>query len=218
MKMAAKIFTPSKLMTAIRAGLLNDVIDAITTGADIEEADMHGFTGLPLRTACFEGNLAIVSELLNRGADINAIAGDGPGAPLRLAQRGQHREIVALLLAHGAKEILAASQTTSATASTEVPPLNPGKATIKQAVKAEETPSGLPDNNIEFTRYEPSETGEIEEIDLTAGYGVDTNLLTLDLLRLSEAEDAAALRSETASKETSEKNEKSGFWKRRGYN
>ncbi|HSG23577.1 MAG TPA: hypothetical protein VLA64_11550 [Azonexus sp.] len=88
--MAARIFTPTNLMMAIRAGLLDGVINAIAMGADIEEADMHGFAGLPLRTACFEGNLAIVRELLNHGADINAIAGDGPSAPLRLAKRGKH--------------------------------------------------------------------------------------------------------------------------------
>jgi len=92
--MAAKFFTPSKLMTAIRAGLLDEVINAIATGGNIEEADMHGIPGLPLRTACFEGNLEIVRELLNRGADINAIASDRPEAPLRLAQRGKHQSTV----------------------------------------------------------------------------------------------------------------------------
>ena len=49
--MAVKPFTPSKLITAIRSGLLDQVIAAIAAGADIEEPDMHGFVGLPLRTA-----------------------------------------------------------------------------------------------------------------------------------------------------------------------
>jgi len=214
--MAAKTFTPSKLMTAIRAGLLNEVISAITAGGNIEEADMHGFAGLPLRTACFEGNLAIVRELLNRGADINAIASDGPGAPLRLAQRGKHQEIIALLLEHSAGAMPANTPTTSPIANTEVPPLRPDEAPTHDPVKAEEAPAAPPDNNIEFTRYEPDEAVDVEEIDLTASYGVDTNLLTLDLLRLSEAEDATVVRSGAPSEKTSEKKEKSGFWKSRG--
>ncbi len=205
--MAARIFTPTNLMMAIRAGLLDGVINAITMGADIEEADMHGFTGLPLRTACFEGNVAIVRELLNHGADINAIAGDGPNAPLRLAQRGKHQDIIALLLAHGAETTPAATQTPLPRANIEAP--------TDTHIKFEETPSALPDNSIEFTRDEPNATGDIEEINLTAGYGLDTNLLTLDLLRMSE-EDAAVLRSDAASTEAPAKNEKPGVWTRRG--
>jgi hypothetical protein len=121
--MAVKPFTPSKLITAIRSGLLDEVIAAIAAGADIEEPDMHGFVGLPLRTACFAGEIAIVRELLNRGADINAVASDGPGAPLRLAQRGKHQEIIALLLAHGAESMLATAPATPATAPIEALPL-----------------------------------------------------------------------------------------------
>ena len=214
--MAAKIFTPSKLMTAIRASLLNEVINAIVTGGNIEEADMHGFAGLPLRTACFEGNLEIVRELLNRGADINAIASDGPGAPLRLAQRGKHQEIIALLQAHSAGAMPANTPATSPTANTEAPPLRPDAAPTHESVKAEEPPAALPDNNIEFTRYEPDGAVDIEEIDLTASYGVDTNLLTLDLLRMSEDENATVVHSGAPSEKTSAKKEKPGFWKSRG--
>lgn len=213
--MAAKFFTPSKLMAAIRAGRLDEVINAIATGGNIEEADMHGFAGLPLRTACFEGNLAIVRELLNRGADINAIAGDGPGAPLRLAQRGKHQEIIALLLAHSAGAMPTNKPAPSPTANTEAPPLQPAEVPSDEPVKADESPAVLPGNNIEFTRYEPDETVDIEEIDLTAGYGVDTNLLTLDLLRMSEAEDAKVVHSGAPNEKTSAKKEKTGFWKSR---
>jgi len=213
--MAAKNFTPSKLITAIRASLLDEVINAIAAGGDIEEADMHGFAGLPLRTACFEGNLAIVHELLRRGADINAIAGDGPGAPLRLAQRGRHQAIVELLQAHSAGSIPATTPTALPTANIEAPPLQPAQAPADEPVKADEAPAALPGNNIEFTRYEPDETVDIEEINLTAGYGVDTNLLTLDLLRLSEAENATVVHSSAPSKKTSTKKDKSGFWKSR---
>ena len=76
--MTNKGSTASKLIAAIRAGRLNGVINALDDGADIEEPDMHGSRGLPLRTACFEGNLAIVRELLTYGANPNAAASHGP--------------------------------------------------------------------------------------------------------------------------------------------
>lgn len=214
--MAVKPFTPSKLITAIRSGLLDEVIAAIASGADIEEPDMHGFVGLPLRTACFAGEIAIVRELLNRGADINAVASDGPGAPLRLAQRGKHQEIIALLLAHGAESMLATPPTTPATTPIEALPLRPDEAFAQQPIKAEEAPAARPDNAIEFTRDEPEATVNIEEIHMTSSYGIDTNLLTLDLLRMSESEHATVAQPETPGKKTSTNNGAAGFWKSRG--
>lgn len=92
----------SQLIEAIRSGRLVSVINAIDDGAQIDEPDIHGFSGLPLRTACFTGNLAIVRELLSHGANPNAPASDGPGAPLRLALRCRHFDVAALLLQAGA--------------------------------------------------------------------------------------------------------------------
>lgn len=212
--MAAKIFTPSKLMTAIRAGLLDEVINAIASGGNIEEADMHGIPGLPLRTACFEGNLEIVRELLNRGADINATASDGPGAPLRLAQRGKHPAIIGLLLSHSAGAI-PANTPNAPTTNIKAPSLRSDEVSTHDPIKAEKIPAALADNNIEFTRYEPDEAVDIEEIDLTASYGVDINLLSLDLLRMCETEDATVVHAGAPSETISAKNEKSGFWKSR---
>ncbi|HXE38132.1 MAG TPA: hypothetical protein VN639_06620, partial [Azonexus sp.] len=71
--MPPNAFQPSQLVTAIRTGRLSDVIRALEDGADLEEADIHCIRGLPLRTACFEGSIAIVRELLRCGADVNAI-------------------------------------------------------------------------------------------------------------------------------------------------
>jgi hypothetical protein len=99
--MASNGLSSSALIEAIRAGSLSGVISALEGGEDIEMPDMHGYLGLPLRTACFSGNPAIVRELLSRGAKPDAIASDGPGAPLRLALRNGHQEIVDLLLNHG---------------------------------------------------------------------------------------------------------------------
>ena len=198
--MAAKFTPPSKLITAIRAGSLDEVTLALNEGADIEEADIHGFVGLPLRTACFEGNLSIVRELLTRGADIHAIASDGPGAPIRLAQRGKHKKVLELLVEHGAplppdpnliadaeilfpaqtqfQEVQAAETSTSPTSLTETDLAD----SATEAANPFATPEYSPDHIIEFTPTEiPSPS--IEEVDLTACYGVDTNLLDFDFQR-----------------------------------
>ena len=205
--MATKKLTASKLIVAIREGLLSGVIQAIEEGSDIEEVDMHGFVGLPLRIACFEGDVAIVRELLNHGANINTVASDGPGAPLRLAQRCGHQSVVDLLQMHEAELLpsLAASPNKAShiieyetTPVEVVVPLLP------------EVPSAAPPGNIiEFSsspppvEYAVDPEHLIEEVDVTPCYGTDTNLLMLDLTRLIEAPEPA--------KPNPEK--KPGFWK-----
>lgn len=93
----------SALRRAIEHGNLDAVLNAIDHGADIEEADMHGDPGLPLRIACFKGNAAIVEALIKHGANINARNTQGVGGPIRMAAKGQHRDIVQLLIQHGAE-------------------------------------------------------------------------------------------------------------------
>lgn len=207
--MPGKRFTPSKLLSAIRARRLSGVVIAIEDGGDIEEADIHGFRGLPLRTACFEGEISIIRELLRCGADVNAPAADGPGAPLRLALRGGHREVAALLLRQGAT----------------IPPgldidsaiLNAvdGMLPIAADIEAPRLPEKPADNFIEFTPIvaapeqavaSPAEL--IEEVNVAACFGTDTNLLTMDLMRLDEEAKKAA---QPAAAPT----QSSGFWKSR---
>jgi len=213
--MSGNRFTPSKLVSAIRAGRLSGVVAALEDGGDIEEADIHGFRGLPLRTACFEGEMAIIRELLRCGADVNAPAADGPGAPLRLALRRGHREVAALLLQSGA----------------DVPPgleIDPAilnavgtQLPIESEINVPTLPEKPADNLIEFTPREPappedpipsettSEPGVvIEEVNVPACFGTDTNLLTMDLMR--QEEDARK-----APEPAIEPGTQSGFWKRR---
>lgn len=102
MQASGKKTTTSALHKAIAHGSLDAVVAALEAGADIEEVDLHGFTGLPLRSACFHGHLPIVVELLKRGADIHALNYEGVGAPIRTAVRGGQPEIVRLLLEYGA--------------------------------------------------------------------------------------------------------------------
>jgi ankyrin repeat protein len=225
--MAAKFSPPSKLLTAIRTGKLTDVVDALDNGADLEEADIHGCVGLPLRTACFEGSVDIVRELLNRGADLNAIAADGPGAPMRLAQRGKHQAVIELLIERGAAnpyetKVLAEPAALFPPAQDTVPetPLEPeaeepapenmtlATTATKDAsiIDAEPEPAVI-DNLIEYTPTAIPDHA-IEELDLTACYGVDTNLLDFDLQRLIDTQDAH--KQEQASAEAVKP--KSRFW------
>ena len=101
--MATPVTQTSELMHADRAGNLDGVLLAIAHGADVEEADMHGYRGLPLRTACFSGHYDIVLALLEHGANVNAPTAEGNGAPLRLARRAKHQHIASLLLERGAE-------------------------------------------------------------------------------------------------------------------
>lgn len=194
--MVSKSFGASPLIEAIRANSLPRVIDALQDGADIEEMDVHGYAGLPLRTACFSGNVPIIRELLNQGADVNAPTADGPGAPIRAAMRAGHNEIVALLLAHGAHipvdlDLPATvydrtrELATRPAESVDIPLLEFDHDAMSaiSAPQPAETAGNTEDkgNLIEFTN------DTIEEVDLRGVYGVDTSVLTLDLERASGA-------------------------------
>lgn len=224
--MAEKATAPSKLIGAIRSTQLEAVKAALAEGADIEEADIHGCKGLPLRTACFVGKLDIVNELLERGADPNPPGGDGTGAPLRLALRCNHIDIAALLLAKGALlppgVTLPAGVLNSPEPSPRKPdppplefdfPTKPSTApegrTVEQAFAA--TANSEADRDILLNSFEPEALGKaqekesattasvpvfpeghvIEEVDVSACYGTDTNLLGLDLLKQAEESERA---------------------------
>ncbi len=199
--MNCKSFTPNKLIEAIHAGSLSGVLAALADGADIEMRDMHGYNGLPLRTACFEGNLAIVRELLKRGANPNAIASDGPGAPLRLALRKAHQDIADLLLQKGAMPLEGATLRPEAS-----------DAPLPDEVVTRRLPELSPDNVVEFTAPDTApptveaidpprpdrKPGNLIEFSTTDvllptdetpdHFGTDTSLLSMDLLFLEENE------------------------------
>lgn len=165
--MATPVSQTSELMNAVRAGTLDGVLLAIAHGADVEEADMHGYPGLPLRTASFAGHYDIVLTLLEHGANVNAPTAEGNGAPLRLARRAKHQHIASLLLERGAelpyeeapvpKPLIEPMPTPAA----EPTPPEPTAAIEEPA--AAQAPSGIPgdlrrqprpeSNIIEFTAY-----------------------------------------------------------------
>lgn len=174
--MAYKNVVPSKLMEAVRAGNLHAVVSALESGSDVDEADVHGFRGLPLRTACFSGNVAIVRELLARGANIDAGTADGPGAPLRLALRAGHRQLVTLLLDEGA-----AIPSGVAIDPDLIPAGHPRLGSTNVALDY------TYENLIEFSESRPG----ITDTHLATPTGSETNVLTMDLLRFNENEDAS---------------------------
>lgn len=181
----------SPLLAAVRAGNLDQVVAALDNGAAVDEQDIHGHPGLPLRTACFEGHLAIIEELIRRGADVNASAADGPGMPIRLAARAGQQAVVQLLLEHGAHLPAGLGLANPS------PPPPPKTAPVASPWPDEKPVSMAPVGNL---------IPAIEEVELTACYGVDTNVLDMDLLRLDEASaplPAAAVASQK------------GFWKSR---
>jgi len=194
--MSAKNLKSSELIEAIRTSNLNQVIAALDAGADVNEADIHGHAGLPLRTACFSGNVPIIRELLDRGANVNATTPDGGGAPIRLALRAGHREVAALLIARDAEipfgldvdpalleraEILAGRVPENYIPDLEFEAVSFGGV----ASKASDTPPPADlDNVLEFVSALPEP--EIVQVDVKGGaYGVDTNVLALDFEKAS---------------------------------
>lgn len=167
--MANPVIQTSELMNAVRAGSLDGVLLAIAHGADVEESDMHGHPGLPLRTACFAGHYDIVLTLLDHGANVNAPTAEGNGAPLRLARRARHQHIASLLLERGAElpydDVPAAKTTIDSPAPRQAAP-SEDKATISESPEvttSEPVASGIPgdlrrhprpeSNVIEFTSF-----------------------------------------------------------------
>lgn len=180
--MTKKGFKTSNLIEAIRAGHLQGVISALDNGDDIELPDMHGCSGLPLRTACFEGNRAIVGELLKHGANPNAMASDGPGAPLRLALRRGHQDIVDLLLHKGA---ILPDGVTIANQALDI-------SFDSQPEEAEPSPpASSAENVIDFTPSDLPAADSLmptDEADSPGHFGTATSLLSMDLLFLEENE------------------------------
>ena len=178
-------------MEAIRAHDLAATVRALDEGCDVDEADIHGHRGLPLRTACFEGETAIVEELLRRGADINAPGADGHGMPIRLAARFKHRSIVEMLIAHGAEipHGVSIDLPTPLIESIDLTgEIAPPPAVIEEKVELAPLDISL-DDLAEPVSIEapPPSCPAIEKVEVKGCYGVDTNILNEDLLRLEEA-------------------------------
>ncbi|KAH8803422.1 hypothetical protein F5884DRAFT_861749 [Xylogone sp. PMI_703] len=79
----------------------SDVVELLAADADVTATDGAGWTALQ-HYASRRGNAAIVQQLLERGADINASALQSLTA-VSIACRFGHKDVLGVLLAHGAK-------------------------------------------------------------------------------------------------------------------
>lgn len=91
---------PPALWAAAGEGRADKVRQLLEEGADIEERGVDEST--PLYVACYFAHEAVVRLLIERGADVTAKIGDGPGdTPLFVAVGLNHAGVVRLLLESG---------------------------------------------------------------------------------------------------------------------
>jgi uncharacterized protein (TIGR02145 family) len=95
------------LMSAAAEGGTDSVKALLAKGADVNAKELNGFTALMHAASGRGSKIAIVTMLLDKGADVNAISwtGGGPGTgltPLIYATAHGKTEVVKLLLARGA--------------------------------------------------------------------------------------------------------------------
>jgi len=88
------VYQPA-LLAAVRNGHVEIVNVLITCGADVNQTDNFGHTGLSL--AAKAGNFYMVQTLLTNGADTLIQSHSGGGTPLQKAKKYKHHKVVELL-------------------------------------------------------------------------------------------------------------------------
>jgi len=98
-----KMVEGQKLMAAVCEGNLTRVKGLLDSGTPVDERApiLGGFNDgqTPLLVACRDGHTEIVAELLDRGADVNAVEPTFLAVPLHKAVYNGHAEITKLLAA-----------------------------------------------------------------------------------------------------------------------
>lgn len=213
----------TELVKAIMQGSLKSLVGALAVGADIEAPDVHGFAGFPLRVACSLGHRILVLELLRRGAQVNTLSKDGPGGPLRMARRGKHDDIVALLIKYGAKHLEEASREEKPAMPVPEPVIrhetslvapSPAESSFVLDAPAFDipVPTGAPEEVPVQHEAEP----EVEHVLIAGCYGVDTSVLDGDLLRMSQSDKKPGNQKPEDDRQSAEKDSKGifKFWNR----
>lgn len=161
------------LLKAIRRGDLDDVRELLASGIPAEFDDGQGVPGLPLGIACFMGQAAIVRELVAHGAKVNLPDNREPVSPLAMALRGQHGEVVRLLIELGAEPA-------------------PGMACGLS--EHELTAARWQAYRDGFRSTPPADDQgilpEIEEIVMSRPFGIDTTVLEADVIRAAQEMEA----------------------------
>lgn len=153
------------LLKAVRSGNLARVREVLDAGVPVELNDGKSDPGMPLGMACFMGHAAIVRELLQRGARANLPDNHAPVSPLSMALRGDHTDVVRLLIEWGAL----------------VPPDMPTKLSDQEIMAAEwqafrSGKRAAPPSGAE------GEVHEVEEIVMPKAFGIDTTVLNADAI------------------------------------
>lgn len=87
--------TPTAFIAAIRAGAKELYPDFLASLPDINATDIHGTT--PLMAAVAVGNLGLVNELLQKGADVTICDTDGVSA-MDIAEKSNNPEVLRALV------------------------------------------------------------------------------------------------------------------------
>lgn len=154
------------LIKAIRKGSLSSVRALLDAGVPVDMNEGASVPGMALGIACFMGHSAIVRELVKHGAQVNLTDNRDPVSPLAMAVRGQHAEVVRLLIELGA----------------EAPPdmligLSPQERLAAEWLAYRQgkrsTPPVGPSGEVEV----------VEEIEMPRAFGIDTTVLNADAIR-----------------------------------
>jgi ankyrin repeat protein len=94
----SKFVDAPPLLWAVRGGSNDAVSMLIQKGADVNQLDELGRS--PLIVSCFNSNINIAKELINSGADVNYC--EGSTSPLIAAMAADSKQLVELLITHGA--------------------------------------------------------------------------------------------------------------------
>ena len=90
-----------KLFEAAENGTFDRVVKLLAAGANPDASHVIA-RHTPLQAAAAAGHLEVVKVLVDRGADINRIAGDVPQSALEVAAIAGRVQVVAWLLQNGA--------------------------------------------------------------------------------------------------------------------
>lgn len=116
------------------------------------------------------GHIAIVRELLERGAKVNLPDCNTSASPVAMAIRGNHTEIVRLLIEHGA-EVASDMQT----------------GLSNQEIIAAQWKAHRSGKRVTPPSNASGEIQEIEEIIMPRAFGIDTTVLDADTIRAALA-------------------------------